>query len=167
MPTHRRLIVMRHAKSSWKSEARTDHERPLNKRGRRDAPRVGAHLAEIGWLPDLVLSSDSMRTQLTYAGLTDGLGSVPVEWLPAFYHGGTEALRTALAEVPDEIGSVLVLGHNPGWEEAVGWFTGGSIILKTACAALLENDNPSWPAAIAERGVWRVHTVIRPGEVPR
>jgi len=167
MPMCRRLIVMRHAKSSWKSDARSDHQRPLNKRGRRDALRVGIHIGEIDWVPDRVLSSDSMRTQLTFAGLTDGFGSVPVEWLPAFYHGGTEALRAGLAGVSDEVESVLVLGHNPGWEETVTWLTGGEIFLKTACAVLLANDAASWTAAIAERGAWRIHTVVRPRELRR
>ena len=58
----RRLMVMRHAKSSWKSQVPTDHERPLNERGRRDAARVGKRLAELGWVPDFVVSSDSRRT---------------------------------------------------------------------------------------------------------
>ena len=53
----RRLIVMRHAKSSWKNPKLRDHQRPLNKRGRRDAPRVARALRKAGWVPDAVLSS--------------------------------------------------------------------------------------------------------------
>ena len=60
----RRLIVMRHAKSSWKNESLRDHERPLNKRGRRDAPRIGEELASLGWVPQRVISSDATRDQL-------------------------------------------------------------------------------------------------------
>ena len=59
----RRLMLMRHAKSSWKSQVPTDHERPLNERGRRDAARVGKRLAKLGWLPDVVVGSDSRRTE--------------------------------------------------------------------------------------------------------
>jgi len=62
----KRLIIMRHAKSSWTSGAATDHQRPLNKRGRRDAPRIGARLQHLGWLPDLVIASDSERTRETW-----------------------------------------------------------------------------------------------------
>ena len=61
----KRLLVTRHAKSSWKSGEDSDHARPLNKRGRRDAPRVAAHLVGLGWVPEQVLSSDSQRTRET------------------------------------------------------------------------------------------------------
>ncbi len=60
-----RLIIMRHAKSDWNSGAASDHARPLNKRGRRDAPRVANRLGELGWQPDYVISSDSRRTRET------------------------------------------------------------------------------------------------------
>jgi phosphohistidine phosphatase SixA len=62
----RRLMIMRHAKSSWKGQVPTDHDRPLNTRGRRDAVRVGKRLAKLGWVPDLVVSSDSRRTRETW-----------------------------------------------------------------------------------------------------
>ncbi len=66
----RRLIVMRHAKSSWKHAGLTDHQRPLNKRGRKDAPRVARALIERGWTPRRVLSSDAARTRETWAPST-------------------------------------------------------------------------------------------------
>ena len=59
------LLVLRHAKSSWNDPALDDHERPLNKRGRRDAPRMGALVREYGLIPDLVISSDAVRARLT------------------------------------------------------------------------------------------------------
>ena len=62
----RRLMLMRHAKSAWTSHVPTDHERPLNERGRRDAARVGKRLAKLGWVPDLVVGSDSRRTEETW-----------------------------------------------------------------------------------------------------
>jgi phosphohistidine phosphatase len=62
----KRLIIMRHAKSSWTSGASTDHQRPLNKRGRHAAPRIGARLRDIGWIPDMVIASDSERTRETW-----------------------------------------------------------------------------------------------------
>jgi hypothetical protein len=62
----RRLMIMRHAKSAWSSDVASDHERPLNKRGRRDAPRVGKRLAKLGWVPEFVVSSDSRRTRETW-----------------------------------------------------------------------------------------------------
>ena len=60
----RTLILMRHAKSSWTADL-ADHERPLNKRGAKDAPRIAAYLEKRGWLPELVLCSDAVRTRAT------------------------------------------------------------------------------------------------------
>ena len=59
------LLVLRHAKSSWNDPALDDHERPLNKRGRRDAPRMGELVREYGLIPDVVISSDAVRARLT------------------------------------------------------------------------------------------------------
>jgi len=59
------LLVLRHAKSSWDDSALDDHERPLNQRGRRDAPRMGKLMREYGLIPDVVLSSDAVRARLT------------------------------------------------------------------------------------------------------
>src|SRR4029450_11617432 len=59
------LLVLRHAKSSWNDPALDDHERPLNKRGRRDAPRMGELVREYGLIPDIVISSDAVRARLT------------------------------------------------------------------------------------------------------
>jgi phosphohistidine phosphatase len=59
------LLVLRHAKSSWSDPALDDHERPLNKRGRRDAPRMGELVREYGLIPDVVISSDAVRARLT------------------------------------------------------------------------------------------------------
>jgi len=161
----RRLIVMRHAKSSWSSPAPTDHERPLNKRGQRDAPRVGAALVQAGWVPQLVLSSDSQRTRETFAGL---LGSFPetvgVTYLPSFYHGGTNAVREEVTRLGDELECVLVLGHNPGWEQIVGALTGEGVVMKTATAALLARDLPHWHRAF-EPASWTLERVIYPREL--
>ena len=81
-----RVIVMRHAKSSWKTDAPTDHARPLNKRGKRDAPRIARELELRGWVPQLVLSSDSKRTRQTFKRMRKEFEEeVPVEWEPTFY----------------------------------------------------------------------------------
>ncbi len=161
----RRIIVMRHAKSSWSSPAPTDHERPLNKRGGRDAPRVGAALAMRGWLPDLVLSSDSQRTRETFAGLTEGFGTEPqVEFFHSFYGGGSDNVLEALATVPDDLSCILVLGHNPGWEMVVNDLCGKHIVMKTATAVLLSRDPADWHLAFnGDR--WTLKDVIYPREL--
>ena len=100
----RRLIVMRHAKSSWNSPAHSDHERPLNGRGRRDAPKIGAALVERGWTPELVLSSDAQRTRETFAGMSEFFPSaVEARYLTSFYHAGLGAAQGELPAVPDQV----------------------------------------------------------------
>lgn len=159
---------MRHAKSSWKSDAKTDHDRPLNKRGRRDAPRVAARLVELGWEPQQILSSDSTRTQQTIEGMAQELGEdTLVIFSRRLYHAGIEAVRDELASLPNEVETAMVLGHNPGWEEALAWLCGSDEILKTACAALLEGEAESWPAAVAAPEGFRLETIIKPEEGKR
>lgn len=159
----KRLVLMRHAKSSWRSGAPTDHERPLNKRGRRDAPRVGAELARLGWVPDLVLSSDSARTTETFARMKASLGfDGDVEFRRDLYHAGVAELRAALATLPPTVATAMVLGHNPGWEEALDWFSGRDEEMKTACAALLSADADTWPGALDVRESWTLVSIIRP-----
>ncbi len=81
----RRIIVMRHAKSSWKSDAPDDHSRPLNRRGRRDAPRVAQELARRGWVPERVFSSDARRTRQTWEIMAPYFENAPqVRWLKSF-----------------------------------------------------------------------------------
>ena len=160
----RRMIIMRHAKSSWKGET-SDHDRPLNKRGRREAPLVAAQLEERGWSPELVISSDATRTRETLARMVDQFHPWPqVEFTPALYLAGPHALREAVAGVADEIATVMALGHNPGWEEAVAWLADERVQLATADAALLESSGDSWREALREEGAWQLVEVLRAGE---
>lgn len=160
----RRVIVMRHAKSSWDSDAPNDHARPLNDRGQRDAPRMGAALAERGWVPDLVISSDSQRTRETFEGLAEGLGELPhVEFTHDFYHAGPREVMAACADLDDGLHTVMVLGHNPGWEEVVEALTGVHITMTTANCALLEGEG-SWPE-LMRRGAWTLREVLRPKDL--
>ena len=165
--TPRRLILMRHAKSSWESDAPTDHDRPLNARGRRDAPRVAARLAELGWAPELILSSDAQRTRETCQLLRAALPAPepPVEFLPTLYLGGVQELRACVRELPDRYRTTMALGHNPGWEEAVYWLSGTHVTLKTASAALLTSSGPAWADTVAGGGHWQVEDVIHPRDI--
>lgn len=162
----RRLIVMRHAKSDWSSGASSDHARPLNARGRHDAPRVARRLLELDWVPDRALSSTAERTRETWALMASELGRfVDVVFLDPLYLAGADALRAALDEVPDELGTVLALGHNPGWEEAGAWFTGQHVGLTTANALLLEGEGDSWAEAAGAPGNWRLVEHVRPRDL--
>jgi len=158
-----RLIVMRHAKSAWDTGARTDHARPLAGRGRRDAPRVAAHLAEIGWVPQRVLSSDSERTRETWARMAPHFdGRITVQFTNLLYHGGAGPVRRVLEQLSPSVSTAMVLGHNPGLEIALEWLCGLDVRMTTANAALLTSDAPGWSRAVSAPGGWHLEDVVRP-----
>lgn len=163
----RRLILMRHAKSDWGAGVATDHARPLNDRGRHDAPRMARRIDELGWRPDRVVSSDATRTRQTLELMEAAWGppSPQVRLLATLYLAGIDALRSALASVPMDDACVLALGHNPGWEDAVLWLCGEDTELPTATAVLLEHPAPAWPPALDARGQWKRRNVLRPKEL--
>ena len=160
----KRLVIMRHAKSSWTSGAATDHQRPLNKRGRRAAPLIGARLQELGWIPDLVIASDSERTRETWSRMrTEFPTAIEERHNRAFYHGGLNDIKSACAKLLDDVDTVLVLGHNPGWEGAVAELGGQWQRMTTANAALLESGAETWAEAMA--GEWMLVDLLRPKEL--
>jgi len=110
----RRLLLARHAKSSWGNPALTDHDRPLNARGYRAAQRVGAALSELGCVPDVVLSSTATRTRQTWAQMEPHFDGHPrVEYHRGLYLAAPRAVLAAIADGPAEAETVMVLGHNP------------------------------------------------------
>ena len=161
MSVLRRLVVLRHAKSSWASGATTDHQRPLNARGQSDAPRVGRALIEAGWLPQMILSSDSQRTRETYQRMVSEFPTeIPVQFHATLYHAGLSEILAEAPAVSEEVTTLLVLGHNPGWQESVRQLSGEEIAMKTANAALLEGEGLDWIDALQKRGGWRLVDTI-------
>ena len=157
---------MRHAKSSWKSDAPDDHARPLNKRGQRDAELVAEELQTIGWLPEQVYSSDSERTRQTLELMLKRFRPTPnIEYLPTLYHGGVQEIREAAAGASAEVATVMVLGHNPGWQHAVYWLSGEHVPMTTANAALLESEGENWCDVLIGEQSWEFVEVIRPKEI--
>ena len=150
----RRLIVMRHAKSSWKDPNLDDHERPLNKRGRRDAPMVADAIFERGWVPELILVSSSKRTLQTLEGMSHRMGKTPFEVRSGIYHATVIDLMVELEDMLDN-GTTMIIGHNPGSEILVNHLSGEWHTMPTATAVLLLHSGSSWS----------VEAVIRPKEI--
>lgn len=157
----RRLIVMRHAKSAWSSGAQGDHERPLNERGRQDAPVVGALIAARGWVPERVISSDAVRTRETWDGLMEAMPSIEPRFTASLYLAGLSAVRNAISGLDDAVSSALLLGHNPGFSLAASWLTGDEIELKTAYAAVMETEAKRWVDGL-KIGAWDLVEVLTP-----
>ncbi|MDX2258062.1 MAG: histidine phosphatase family protein [Hyphomicrobiaceae bacterium] len=113
MPT---LLLLRHAKSSWDDPELGDHERPLNKRGSKSAPRIGRYLDAAGLIPDLVLSSDAVRTRATVALVLAELSNSPreVHYEAGLYLAEPGDILRRLQSLAAPEKTVLVVGHNPG-----------------------------------------------------
>jgi phosphohistidine phosphatase len=114
----RRLLLLRHAKSSWDEPGLSDFERPLAPRGRRAAEALGAWLARRRVKIDRVLCSPSQRTRETLALL--GLDPrTPITWVDAFYLASARTLATRLRRLPPRLRTVLVIAHDPGLDHLV------------------------------------------------
>jgi phosphohistidine phosphatase len=130
------LLLLRHAKSSWKHTELPDFDRPLNKRGKSDAPRMGELLRQMDLLPDLILSSTAQRARQTTQAVVDASGyGGEVRWLDSLYAAPPEAYLEALRRLDDSLQRVMVVGHNPGLEELLEALTGAAQPLPTAALA--------------------------------
>ena len=110
------IFLARHAKSSWKESDLEDYERPLNKRGKRDAPFMGALLAQKNILPDLIVSSRAQRAKITAEIYAESLG-FPIEnilWSEELYLEPLSEIAGFVKDLDDSIESVLLVAHNPG-----------------------------------------------------
>ena len=136
-----RLILMRHAKSSWKYPELTDHERPLNKRGRKASVKIAKELIRLDWIPDKLYSSDSARTKETWKRMAKHIQQVDVEYSRKFYHSKPKKI---MKNIPDEVNqeTIMILSHNPGCADFLEHLCGEWHRMPTAATALLTVKNP-------------------------
>lgn len=113
----RYVHLLRHAKSSWKDTHLDDHDRPLAGRGRRASKAIARHLREQGIDPELVLCSTARRARETLEGLEPALGNGTVQVEAGLYAATADQLLERLRAVPDTVGSVMMIGHNPGLQQ--------------------------------------------------
>jgi phosphohistidine phosphatase len=139
------LLILRHAKSSWKHDELSDHDRPLNPRGERDAPNVGKRLRNEGLVPDAILSSTAKRARQTAEAVAEESGfEGELQLSGELYGGGPEAYLEAIRSLPGLVDCALVVGHNPDLEELVEILTGESVRLPTAALAHMKLDIQDW-----------------------
>lgn len=167
------LLVLRHAKSSWADATTPDHERPLQGRGRRDAPAMAGYLVRAAPRPDHVLCSTALRARQTLEAVLDALSTPapPVALEPELYLAPAGRLLARLRRLPPAVGTCLLVGHNPGLEDLVRALAGGSEAkararlaggLKTATLAVLRLQTP-W--AQLEPGGARLEALVRPKDL--
>jgi len=144
------LLVMRHAKSSWKGESLADFDRPLKGRGKRDASRMGAFLRDQNLVPELIISSAAKRARSTAAGFDgelrrrDDLYTASPEGYIEMLHdlGYEEADDEAVSARP--LSRVLVIGHNPVLEQLVFDLSGASVEMPTGAIAVVDLEIERW-----------------------
>jgi phosphohistidine phosphatase len=139
------LLLLRHAKSSWKHPELTDYDRPLNKRGRRTAPLIGALLQDENLIPDLILCSSAVRTHHTALLVAKACNYVgEIEQTRKLYLAEPQDYIEVLRKVAEKHACVLVVGHNPGLETLMETLTGEAMAMPTAALAQIELPLRRW-----------------------
>lgn len=141
------LTLVRHAKSSWKDSSLSDKKRPLNKRGERDAPKMGKRILEHGIRPSLIISSPATRAWTTAKIIAKEI-SYPREFLQRedrLYLASTDEILDVIMAQDDEFQSLMVVGHNPGMTSLANFLSPGlTNNLPTAGVVSVQIDQQDW-----------------------
>jgi phosphohistidine phosphatase len=145
----KQLFLLRHAKSSWKDLSLPDHDRPLNKRGRKAAAAIRRLVRSEGIDPGLICVSGALRTLQTLEALQPWDGQPEVEVTDALYLAPAQQILERLRKIPESTRAVLVIGHNPGLQELAVLLVGGDDhVAKDALPRRLADSFPT--GALAE-----------------
>jgi phosphohistidine phosphatase len=154
--TRKTLYLVRHAKSSWKDMSLSDHDRPLNKRGKRSAPDMGQRMARQGHKPELIVSSTAMRAQTTARLIARELEIDDLEIITDrdLYFSGIGGMRSVLEATDDRYQSVMMVGHNPTMTDLMTTLSNTHLYNMPTCAiAIIGFDMASWGDLSATDGV--------------
>jgi len=149
------LYLIRHAKSSWDFPDLSDFDRPLNKRGKRNAPEMGRRLRIRGVVPDIVLSSPARRARETCLAVCCEIAfpETAIIFDSAIYAAGVNTLLQTVEGLPDDASSAFLVSHNPGITSFAEYLTGESLVNIPTCGiACIEMDFDSWSLAGREAG---------------
>ncbi|MCS7057243.1 MAG: histidine phosphatase family protein [Thermoflexales bacterium] len=151
----KKLILVRHAKSSWDDPTLPDHDRPLNDRGLRDAPKMGERLAQRGILPDLILSSSAVRALTTAQLIAEKIGydraAIVVD--RRIYGAQVSALLYLIQELDDAYRQVMLFGHNPELTELAHHFSKDIEDMPTCAIVELTFDVERWVEVIHSKPI--------------
>lgn len=145
LDTMKTMLLLRHAKSSWKHPELADHDRPLNKRGKRTAPRVSALLQDADLIPDLILCSSAVRAHTTALLVAKACAyEAEIKRIRKLYLAEPQTYVEVLRQVAEKHARVLVVGHNPGLEALIEALTGEAMAMPTAALAQVELSLKRW-----------------------
>jgi len=141
----KKLLLLRHAKSSWKDTNVRDFDRPLNQRGLKAAPQVGKLMRKRKVEPDVVLSSPAERARQT-AELTleSAQSNLKIRFDERIYEASAGRLLEVVAQIEDSANVAMLVGHNPGMEELLELLTGEKERLPTAALSCIELNIEKW-----------------------
>jgi len=163
----KQLLIMRHAKSSWKDLGQTDFERDLNDRGRRVAPQMGQFLVDQSVVPDKVISSSANRATQTTELVTEaaGIDESDVQFVRYLYHAPADEYLDALERFDGEnVERLMMVGHNPGLEELIYRLAKAHERMPTAAIAQFDLGDQDW-ISIRKPFKAKLLAVWRPKEV--
>lgn len=149
------LLLIRHAKSSWDDISLGDRERPLNKRGKKDAPAMGRLLKEKGLLPELVISSPVKRALKTAKLIAEEIDypKKRIEIREDIYGQGTDALVQLIGGLDESLDNVYLIGHNPELTDLANRLTGAGIHNVPTCGVIaIEFPLPTWAECVQQGG---------------
>ena len=140
------LTLFRHGKSDWDADYSTDHERPLSKRGRRAARRMGRLIAEVDRVPDRAVTSSALRARSTLElAIESGKWKCEVEVTDSLYGASPASLMDLIRAQSKETASLLICGHEPAWSDLASQLIGGGRIrLPTAAMAGIDFGQLQW-----------------------
>jgi len=139
------LLLLRHAKSDWDDPSLRDFDRPLAARGERDAPRIGKALRKRGILPDLIISSPAARAKATIEAVTRAAKmNLEIRFDEVVYGASSPELISLIRGLPEKDSCLLLVGHNPGFEDLVGRLSGSHERMPTAALACIEFQADRW-----------------------
>jgi phosphohistidine phosphatase len=139
------LLVMRHAKSDWESGASSDFDRPLNSRGKNDAPEQGKEIKKRKLIPELIISSPANRA-LSTAKLASKEFDYNDEILldEDFYFGNITDIVEKIKLTSNKINRIMIVGHNPTWSSIVELLSGKYVEMKTTSVAVINFETSKW-----------------------
>lgn len=139
------LFILRHAKSSWDFSELSDFKRPLNDRGEKAAPFMGELMKKKNYLPDLIVASPAERAKQTAMSVKESAESdAKIRFDERIYEASPQSLIYLISEIDDEIDSLMIVGHNPGFENLVKILSGENKRMPTAALAVIELDIENW-----------------------
>lgn len=139
------LLLLRHAKSSWDNAHLSDFERPLNERGRYDAPRIGRLLRQADLVPELIITSSAVRAATTAEWVAEAAGyEGEIRAREGLYLAEPETYLAVLKKEADPYGRVMIVGHNPTMEEMVEMLAGRGERMPTGAVAHFQLSIVAW-----------------------